>query len=60
MREAKIGALLRHGLAAKMLEFLTWKGVREIPTPSGLPINRQAENMKFNSGQNPSASKPNR
>lgn len=56
--EMKVGASGSMGLASKMSEFFTWKGIREIPTPSGLSRNRQAEELGFNSGQCPGSPMP--
>lgn len=56
--EIKVGVSGSMGLASKTSEFFTWKGIREIPTPSGLSRNRQAEELGFTSGQCPSSSMP--
>lgn len=39
--------------------FFTWNGIQETHTPSRFSRNREAENMKSNSGQNLNSSKPN-
>lgn len=56
--EMTVGVSCSMGLASKMSEFFTWKGIREIPTPSGLSRNRQVEELGFTSGQCPSSATP--
>ena len=58
-REAKVGVPYWHGIAAMKNEFFTWKDIREIPTLLGFSKNRQAEDIKSQSGQHPNSSKSN-